>query len=59
MQEAGGVVCDLEGKNLIDEGFPILDVRGKTTFAIPKGAVVAASEVVAQEFLKLVRSVNT
>jgi fructose-1,6-bisphosphatase/inositol monophosphatase family enzyme len=59
MQEAGGVVYDLEGQNLISTGFPIQDVRGKKTFAIPQGAIVASSEAVANEFIHLVQSINT
>jgi myo-inositol-1(or 4)-monophosphatase len=58
MEESGGVAYDLEGSNLMTSGFPIQDVLGKTTFAIPKGAIGAASEAVAREFLKLVDSIN-
>jgi fructose-1,6-bisphosphatase/inositol monophosphatase family enzyme len=58
MEEAGGVAWDLEGNNLVESGFPIQEVRGKTTFAIPNGAVIASSEAVAQEFLNLVRTIN-
>ena len=58
MREAGGVVYDLAGDSLIASGFPIQNVRGKITFAIPAGAVVASSKAVACEFLKLVNRVN-
>jgi fructose-1,6-bisphosphatase/inositol monophosphatase family enzyme len=58
MKGSGGVVYSLEGENLILDGFPIQNVRGKMTFAIPNGAIVASSEAVAQEFLNLVRTIN-
>lgn len=59
MQEAGGVACNLQGVNFMQIGFPIQDVRGKQTFAIPQGAVIASSEAVAKEFLMLVHKVNS
>ena len=58
MQEAGGVIYDLTGRDLIATGFPIQNVRGKKTFAIPAGTVVASSKAVAHEFLNLVYRVN-
>ena len=58
MQEAGGVVYDLNGANLILDGFPLQNKDGKHTFLIPNGAVVASSEAVAQEFLQIVRLIN-
>ena len=58
LQEAGGVVYDLDGRCLITNGFPIQEVFGKTTFALPRGAVAASSECVAQEFLTLVHNIH-
>lgn len=59
MQEAGGVAYDLHGANLIQDGFPLRSSAGKYTFMIPHGAVIAANEAVAHEFLEIVRWINS
>lgn len=55
-EEAGGVTLNLKGLPITT--FPIQDVRGKTTFAIPDGSIVASSNTVAQSFLELVQRTN-
>lgn len=58
MKEAGGIAWNLEGGNLAHIGFPIEMVRGKKTFSLPKGAIIASNRSVALKFLKIILDMN-